>query len=103
MSFPIGPPAIDGSGPAASTGRTWSIPPTRMARVFDWHCAPRAVTSTKRGRSTRGAYEKVREYCEKLVRDCVAKATPQETADIKRVAAALLDKAANKNDAAFQP
>jgi uncharacterized ferritin-like protein (DUF455 family) len=46
-----------------------------------------------------GAYEKVREYCEKLVRDCVATVTLQETADIKRVAAALLDKAASKNDA----
>jgi uncharacterized ferritin-like protein (DUF455 family) len=45
-----------------------------------------------------GAYEKVREYCEKLVRDCVATATPEETADIKKVAAALLAKAASKND-----
>jgi hypothetical protein len=44
-------------------------------------------------------YDKVREHCEKLVRDCVGTATPQETADIKRIAAALLAKAASKNDA----
>ncbi len=49
-----------------------------------------------------GAYEKVREYCEKLVRDCVATATPEETADIKKVAAALLAKAASKNDVGAQ-
>ena len=48
------------------------------------------------------AYEKVREYCEKLVRDCVATATPEETADIKKVAAALLAKAASKNDVGAQ-
>ena len=49
-----------------------------------------------------GAYEKVREYCEKLVRDCVATATPEETADIKKVAAAVLAKAASKNDVGAQ-
>ncbi len=49
-----------------------------------------------------GAYEKVREHCEKLVRDCVATATPEETADIKKVAAALLAKAASKNDVGAQ-
>src|ERR1700730_15996969 len=43
-------------------------------------------------------YDKVREHCEKLVRDCVSTATLQEIADIKTVAAALLDKAGRKND-----
>ena len=40
------------------------------------------------------AYDRVRERCEKLVIDYVSTATPQEVADIKRVASALLAKAA---------
>jgi Protein of unknown function (DUF455) len=39
------------------------------------------------------AYDQVRERCEKLVSDCVGRATPDEVAAIKRVASALLAKA----------
>jgi hypothetical protein len=40
------------------------------------------------------AYDQIRERCEKLVSDYVRTATPQEVADIKRVALTLLAKAA---------
>ncbi len=43
------------------------------------------------------AYEQVRERCEKLVSDCVGTATTQEIADIKKVAAELLTKAARRS------
>jgi uncharacterized ferritin-like protein (DUF455 family) len=36
------------------------------------------------------AYDQIRERCEKLVRDYVSTATPQEVADIKRIASALI-------------
>jgi hypothetical protein len=39
------------------------------------------------------AYDQVRERCEKLVSDTVCTATPQEVADIKRIASALIAKA----------
>jgi len=42
------------------------------------------------------AYDQVRERCEKLISDYVSTATAQETAEIKRVAAALLAKAVRK-------
>jgi uncharacterized ferritin-like protein (DUF455 family) len=42
------------------------------------------------------AYDQVRERCEKLVRDFVGTATAKEVADIKKKAAALLAKAAEK-------
>ena len=44
------------------------------------------------------AYDQVRERCERLVREYVATATAQEVADIKRVAAALLAKAARRTN-----
>jgi uncharacterized ferritin-like protein (DUF455 family) len=44
------------------------------------------------------AHDQVRERCEKLVRDYVGTATAQEIADIKRVAAALLAKAARERN-----
>jgi uncharacterized ferritin-like protein (DUF455 family) len=40
------------------------------------------------------AYDRIRERCEKLVSDYVSNATAQEVADIKKVASALLAKAA---------
>ncbi|MGC1200714.1 MAG: DUF455 family protein [Candidatus Acidiferrales bacterium] len=40
------------------------------------------------------AYEQVRERCMQLVRDCVATATPEEVAGIRKVADALIAKAA---------
>ena len=39
------------------------------------------------------AYDQVREHCEKLVSDCVGRATPDEVAAIKTTASSLLAKA----------
>ena len=43
------------------------------------------------------AYDRVRERCEKLVTDYVSTVTLDEVADIKRVASALMSKAAQKS------
>jgi hypothetical protein len=45
------------------------------------------------------AYDRVRERCGTLVSDCVGTATAKEVADIKKVASALLAKAASKSEA----
>jgi uncharacterized ferritin-like protein (DUF455 family) len=43
-----------------------------------------------------GAHDQVRERCGKLVSDCVATATGEEVAAIKKIAATLMDQAARK-------
>jgi uncharacterized ferritin-like protein (DUF455 family) len=43
-----------------------------------------------------GAYDSIRERCGQLVSECVATATAQEVSDIKRVASALIQKAAQR-------
>jgi hypothetical protein len=43
------------------------------------------------------AHERVREHCDKLVSDYVSTATPEEVAGIKRIAGAIMTKAARRS------